>query len=58
MKVKDLIELLKSYNLEEQVKVRLEYDGEEVHYFPINETYDLGGTVVLEIMERDKEVLW
>ena len=55
MKVKDLIELLNSYNLEDKVIVRLEIsDEDKVHDFPINETYDLGSTVVLEIIERDK----
>ena len=50
MKVKDLIELLNRYNLEDQVIVRLELlDGEEVHDFPINETYDLGNTVVMKL---------
>lgn len=50
MKVKDLIELLNSYNLEDKVIVRLEIsDGEKVYDFPINETYDLGNTVYLKL---------
>lgn len=57
MKVKDLIEILNRYNLEDKVIVRLELlDEGEVHDFPINEIYGLGKAVVLEIMERDKEV--